>query len=288
MHSETTKVASADVNPTGSTNPIGAGVLDGKLYFGGNVGDGQHELYVYDPDNGTTLKVADFHPSADTGGPSSDTFPREITGLDGKLYMRAEDGSSGAKLFVYDPSDGTTYEASDADPVFIEVLDGKLYFRNDASGGEGLTMFDPSTLETRAVAGGENNPTDLHAMDGKLFFDLRLGDDYSYPRELHVYDPSDGIVRQVASADLSDSEDGTSPDDMHALDGKLYFFGDTPSYNNALAVYDPDDGTTSLIDGYDLEYAEYLISMDGALYFNAEDLSGDAEIYVYFPDDLTL
>lgn len=95
-------------------------------------------------------------------------------------------------------------------------------------------------------------------------------------------------MRQVTGADLSDSEYGTSPHDMHALDGKLYFFGDTPSYDNALAVYDPDDGTTSLIGAYDLKYPEYLMNMNGALYFNAEDISGDAEIYVYFPDGLTV
>lgn len=202
--------------------------------------------------------------------------------------MRAEeDGSYGAKLFVYDPSDGTTNKVSDADPFSIEVLDGKLYFRNNSDDSK-LTMFDPSTLETSAIAGGENNPTSLHAMDGKLYFDLRLSDDIPGPRELHVYDPSDGIVRQVTGANLSDSEYGTSPDEMHALDGKLYFFGDTPSYDNALAVYDPDDGTTSLIGAYDLKYPEYLMNMNGALYFNAEDISGDAEIYVYFPDDLTV
>jgi hypothetical protein len=202
--------------------------------------------------------------------------------------MRAEeDGSYGAKLFVYDPSDGTTNKVLDADPYSIEALDGKLYFRNN-SDGYGLTMFDPSTLETSAIAGGENNPTDLHAMDGKLYFDLRLSDDIPGPRELHVYDPSDGIVQQVSGADLSGPDDGTSPDEMHALGGKLYFFGDTPSYDDALAVYDPDDGTTSLIDGYDLKYPEDLIDMNGALYFNAEDISGDSEIYVYFPDDLTV
>jgi outer membrane protein assembly factor BamB len=81
----------------------------------------------------------------------------------------------------------------------------------------------------------------------------------------------------------------TSPEDMHAMDGKLYFGGDEVSGERELYVYDPSTGTTTKVASADLNnggatYPKYLEALDGKLYFE-KDLE---ELYVYFPDDLTV
>ena len=91
----------ADLNSGGGTNPVDMHALDGKLYFRGNNGS-QYELYVYDPDAGTTTKVA----SADKSGSGDSTYPTDMHALDGKLYFNGYDGSE-FELYVYFPDDLT-------------------------------------------------------------------------------------------------------------------------------------------------------------------------------------
>ena len=83
----------------------------------------------------------------------------------------------------------------------------------------------------------------VHALDGKLYFEGRNGSEY----ELYVYDPGTGTTAKVASADLGSGSfgQGTSPNFMLALDGKLYF---QPAHGDngpeaELYVYFPDDLT---------------------------------------------
>ncbi len=71
--------------------------LDGKLYFNGDDGS-EEELYVYDPDTNTTVKVD----SADISNIGGGTDPYFMHALDGKLYFQAND-----ELYVYFPDDLT-------------------------------------------------------------------------------------------------------------------------------------------------------------------------------------
>ena len=113
--------------------------LDGKLYFQGKGDDDERELYVYDPEAGTTTKVT----SADINSGGS-TDPSFMHALDGKLYFNGSDGSE-LELYVYDPDTNTTVKVDSADieisapgrkPLLdMHALDGKLYFQA-YNGGE--------------------------------------------------------------------------------------------------------------------------------------------------------
>ena len=96
----------ADINSGGDTEPMDMHALDGKLYFNGDDGSGDHELYVYDPAAGTTSEVA----SADLGSGSfgQGTNPHYMHALDGKLYFRGNDGSED-ELYVYNPATAATF-----------------------------------------------------------------------------------------------------------------------------------------------------------------------------------
>ena len=119
--------------------------LDGKLYFRGYNGS-EDELYVYDPDTGTTAKVA----SADINDSGYGTYPEYMHALDGKLYFRGNDGSE-YELYAYDPDTDATAKVDGADisnigggtdPSYMHALDGKLYFE---ANGE-LYVYFPDDL----------------------------------------------------------------------------------------------------------------------------------------------
>ena len=177
-------------------------------------------------------------------------------------------------------------------PQHMHALDGKLYFEGYDGSEDGLYVYDPGAGTTTKVASVDTLPYDLHALDGKLYFSGYDGSE----RELYVYEPGStlgsGTTTKVASADVSGVGFDTSPNHMHALDGKLYFEGkDGSEYE--LYVYEPGStlgsGTTTKVASADLRdgggtYPDYLEALDGKLYF-LKDLE---ELYVYFPDDLTV
>ena len=284
----------ADINSGGGTDPSYMHALDGKLYFNGDDGSGDHELYVYDPAAGTTSEVA----SADLGSGSfgQGTNPRYMHALDGKLYFRGYNGSQ-YELYAYDPAAGTTSKVASADinsggstsPAYLHALDGKLYFNGYDGSEYELYVYDPAVGSTLKVdvadirSGGSTFPYDLHALDGKLYFNGYDGSE----TELYAYDPDAETTVKVASADLN-SGGITDPEHMHALDGKLYFNGDDGS-EEELYVYDPDTNTTVKVDSADISNIGagtdpyFMHALDGKLYFQA-----NGELYVYFPDDLTV
>ena len=97
----TSKVDSADLNSSGSTDPSYMHALDGKLYFQGYDGS-ESELRVYDPEAGTTTKVA----SADIDMRDS-TYPFDMHALNGQLYFTGTDIADERELYVYFPDDLT-------------------------------------------------------------------------------------------------------------------------------------------------------------------------------------
>ena len=91
----------ADLTSSGSTSPSFLHALDGKLYFQGYDGS-ESELRVYDPEAGTTTKVA----SADIDMRDS-TYPFDMHALNGQLYFTGTDIADERELYVYFPDDLT-------------------------------------------------------------------------------------------------------------------------------------------------------------------------------------
>ena len=159
------------------------------------------------PYAGQTFLVEFLHPGADKNDGGYGTQPAYIHALDGKLYFSGYDGSE-YELYVYDPDTGATAKV------------------DDIHSGADLN------------SGGSTDPSFLHALDGKLYFQGYDGSE----SELRVYDPEAGTTTKVASADI-DMRDSTYPFDMHALNGQLYFTGTEIADERELYVYFPDDLT---------------------------------------------
>ncbi|MBB26075.1 MAG: hypothetical protein CME02_11210 [Geminicoccus sp.] len=289
----------ADTGGIDETDPEHMHALNGKLYFQGEGNDGEDELYAYDPDTGTTTKVA----SADIRSGGAGTEPNYMHALDGKLYFRGYNGSEN-ELYVYDPAAGTTSKVDSADinsggstsPNYMHALDGKLYFQGYDGSERELYAYDPSAGTTSEVASADlgsgsfgqgTNPHYMHALDGKLYFSGNDGSE----AELYVYNPATAATFKVDSADIRSGDAGTEPSHLHALDGKLYFQGYDGS-ERELYVYDPTAGTTAKVNdihsGADVNsgggtYPSYMHALDGKLYFNGEGNDGEEELYVYDP-----
>ncbi len=314
----------ADLTDAGNSFPGGFIFLDGKLYFtasvnnaiDGNVG---RELYVYDPETGTTTLVADLNTSL----PGRGSFPDEITVLDGKLYFEATgnnatDGNVGDELYVHDPATGTTTLVADLDtsapgarsgPTSLTVLDGKLYFSADGNNatddnvGRELYVHDPVAGTTTLVAnladtspGEPSSPGSLTVLGGKLYFsaDGNNGTDGNVGNELYVHDPVAGTTTLVADLNTSAVGADSNPRNLTVLDGKLYFVADGNNTTDGdvgreLYVHDPVAGTTTLVADLDSSAAgvgsgpEKLTVLGGKLYFTAEGNNAGRELYVHDP-----
>ena len=278
----------AELDTTGSTSPTYLYALDGKLYFNGP----SSNMYVYDPDTGSTEQVFG------TGS----TGASYMEALDGKLYFKGTDGSD-SELRVYDPVAASITAVASANlnsggstnPKHMHALDGKLYFNGSDGTESELYVYDPVADTTTAVtsadlnSGGSTSQSYMHALDGKLYFKGTDGGTY----ELYVYDPVADITTAVTSANLN-SSGSTNPEDMHALDGRLYFGAwDDGFSERELYVYDPDTGATTAVTSADLSgsgstHPVYMHDLNGKLYFRGSDADGDKELYVHYPDDLTV
>jgi len=273
----------AELDTTGSTSPTHLYALDGKLYFNGP----SSNMYVYDPDTGSTEQVFG------TGS----TGASYMEALDGKLYFKGTDGSD-SELRVYDPVAASITAVASANlnsggstnPKHMHALDGKLYFNGSDGVESQLYVYDPVADTTTAVtsadqnSGGSTGPAYMQTIDGKLYFNGSDGTE----SELYVYDPVADTTTAVTSADLN-SGGSTSQSYMHALDGKLYFKGTDGAYSE-LYVYDPVADITTAVTSADLNSSgstipENMHALDGRLYFGAwDDGFSERELYVYDPD----
>ncbi|PQJ76793.1 T9SS type A sorting domain-containing protein [Polaribacter glomeratus] len=143
-------IAVANASAVGSTAEYF--VWNGSLYFEGDTGESNDQLWRYDPTADTVTNISNITGSTATGGNNHD--PSNYAVLGDYIYYRGEP-SDNTNGYVF-RTNGTTSVQLDTtikDIDDIVVLNGKLYFEgDDGITGNELYMLDPATLSINKVS----------------------------------------------------------------------------------------------------------------------------------------
>ncbi|HJQ97939.1 MAG TPA: ELWxxDGT repeat protein [Candidatus Polarisedimenticolaceae bacterium] len=159
--------------PAGS-DPFGALVANGELYFTADDGEHGRELWKSDGTSGGTVLLKDVRLGA------ADSSPTVHAAFDGRVYFIANDGLHGRELWITDGSEGTHLVADivpgpngSSEHGGFTRAGGTLYFVvNDAVHGPEVWTTDGTEGGTREVTNlfATFGPHDLNAVGGRLFF----------------------------------------------------------------------------------------------------------------------
>ena len=253
---------------TNSSYPFGLTEFNNKLYFSAKDGENGSELWVSDGTTEGTQLVKDINPD---GGYYSNSYPRDLTEIDNKLYFQANDGENGRELWV---SDGTTEGtqlvkdinpgSNDSYPDDLSEFNDQLYFQaNDGENGRELWVSDGTTEGTQLVkdinpGGDGSNPDNLTEFNNKLYF---TADDSENGDELWVSDGTTEGTHLVE--DINPGSDDSFPGNFTESNNKLYFSADDGENGRELFKLIVDDSTTTnIITG--TNGSDNLVGTDGA------------------------
>lgn len=270
-----------DINPGAATGTdqaynMSLGVLNNKLYFGGDVGGKGFEFMGFSGSGVPTL-IADIIP----GGPASS--PRYFYTYNNLLFFRADnevytyDGISLPKL-----RDVSVNEA--AAPVQFIEYNGKVYF-NAFRGAEGSELFYYNDVTGLPVLAKDIEPGTygvvpygMETLNGKLYFS---GKTLLYGRELYSYDGTNA----TRLTDLSIGPKSSVAGKTIAYNNKLYFSGSTTDgATTELYEYDPVTNKATVVPtatpAGDREISAFIV-YNNKLYFNATSNAAGNELWVY-------
>jgi ELWxxDGT repeat protein len=268
---------------SGAANYVSMG---GLTFFTANDNSNGVELWKTDGTSAGTAMVMDIAPGAPSG------MPEHLTVFDGKLYFTANDQVHGRELWVTDGTQAGTHMVVDIDniasssPDYLTVVGDELLFSAyDPNNGDELWRFDGTTAsivqDLRPGAFG-SSPYYLTNVNGTLFFSANNTD--AIGRELWKYDATNGVALVRNIADLS-FESG-NPQNLFAVDGKLYFSAVGPSDNyfgRELYVSDGTSSGTVMVQDINPGVADsspsYLAEVNGEVWFSAQTAAAGRELW---------
>jgi ELWxxDGT repeat protein len=127
-------------------------VWNGSLYFEGDTGESNDQLWKYDPSTDTIINVSNITGSTATGGNNHD--PSDYAVVGNYMYYRGEpsDDTNGY-LYRTDGNTSQLISAAIKDIDDLVVLNDILYFEGDnGTTGNELYMLDSSTLSIESVS----------------------------------------------------------------------------------------------------------------------------------------
>ncbi len=225
----------------GNSIPRNLMVIDGCLYFSADDLEGE-AIWRYQPESDELDRLADivtseFHPGWAV--------------LGRRLYFSAY-SPGGFELQYYDldvpPGTGSVELATDmssdfeGSPYKVTAVGDKIYFLSNV--GE-LWQFTPSANSANGEAKrididayGLNSIRAMMHMNGRLYF---RGHSWEHGVELWEYEPiateDTGAFRRLS--DINSGSAGSFPEQLTALNGKLYFIADDGTSGVKLWSFDP-------------------------------------------------
>ena len=187
-----------DINPEGGylyaygSYPRNITEFNGRLYFGANDGSGR-KLWVSDGTTEGTQLLKDINPRVGSYSFAYNTYLRNFTEFNDRLYFNANDGEDNDELWVTDGTAEGTQLVKDINPEGgssprnFTVLNDHLYFGARGENGEELWVTDGTAEGTKLVAdinpGERNNgfansssPTNFIVFGDELFFVANNGE----------------------------------------------------------------------------------------------------------------
>lgn len=278
---ETVSVA-VDVNPMDESNPSDLYLLDNRIYFVADNGDGKETLHSYDPD----MDALQAEGTLDNNGASS--FLAPVAVADGALYLSGTTLATGRELFRFNPNVSGIELAADinqltigSDPYEFTEYNGKLYFGADEiNSGREIWVYDPTTgsVDLLSDVPGNTTPNGFTVLDGKLFF---AGQDATKGYGLLYYSDVDNEIYPTSF--LTPGNTGHI-DEIIAFNGLLYLSANDEMLGDELHVYDPATNMVSIVEDInagDDSHPAGLFIFENELYFRADDGITGLELWKY-------
>jgi trimeric autotransporter adhesin len=297
-----------DINSAGGSNPNGFAAAGGSLFFqaydGMDNGTTQHgsELWKTDGTHPYTVLVKDINASGNS-------FPQDLTNVNGTLFFRADDGTNGAELWMSDgnpggttmidddaPADGGINPGANAsNPTYLTSVGGTLFFAaDDGTNGRELWRSDGTAAGTYMVkninTAGDGAPGNLTNVGGTLFFRATDGPDNGTTHGYELWKSTGTGPGTELVKDIDASGDST-PISLANSGGRLFFSADDGATGRELwrsdgtgpgtqLVKDIDTGDDSPMNGVpDGSYPSRLTDVNGTLFLAANDGATGQELW---------
>ncbi len=277
-----------DINPGVADTaiaPYGMVAVGSTAFFAASSPASGVELWKSDGTTAGTVMVKDLISG------STDSFPNDLTNINGVLYFSAINPIGERDLWKSDGTDaGTVIVASGAfpgtlligEPPLIAAIGNNLFFRggNPTSGGElwisNLTTGVTNRLVDINPGVRSSDPGSLTVFNGDLYF---AADDGTSGRELWRTNGSTLVTTRVA--DIWSGVDGSEPNNLKVVGSTLYFAAMGPSEGIELWA---TNGTTvnlirDIVSGVDGSLPSNLTEVNGTLLFATLSAVGAPELW---------
>ncbi len=228
-----------DINttsPQAESNPGLLAAVGGTLMFVADDGVHGRELWKSDGTEAGTALVRDVNPGP--SGSWSDFVTPAAAELNGTIFFAADDGTHGSELWASDLTEAGTYlvkDISEYDSLNawrLKKLGDAVYFwASDPLWGEAIWRSDGTEAGTAPLSGpwGSASVRWFSANDQRLFFSTA---DAVHGFELWQNDGT--IAGTELVADISPGYQGSLPEPINFLNGRLLFTAETPEIGREL------------------------------------------------------
>jgi ELWxxDGT repeat protein len=274
------------VVPGGGIGPAGASSLptdlqnvNGTLYFAANDGTNGNELWKSDGSSGGTAIVEDGDPGGGLNVGGTDSFPSQLTNVNGTLLFSAFTNNDGNELWRSDGTPSGTHLVEDintgndesppthdsSNPMELTSIGSTVYFAAYDGGITGVELWksvppynETSTTMVKDIDPGSDlnppavdssNPMQLTNAGGTLYFNA---DDGTNGQELWK---SDGTELGTTMVDddapgggIHPGATGSSPDSLTDVNGVLFFAADDGTNGTELWRSDGTASGTTLVE----------------------------------------